>query len=109
MVQREHRHGPTCCAVTHLVALGCCCAPAGMRSKQAQAPKTADAPKAKRAPEPSSQGGDLDPKAVALPGGCYLLAREIASQCQAATQQETECKGCALTHGRQQLRTDTAG
>jgi hypothetical protein len=40
-----------------------------MRSKQA--PKTADAakPAAKKAPEASVQGGDLDPKAVALPGG----------------------------------------
>lgn len=43
--------------------------PAGMRSKQA--PKAAaDAPKAaKKAAEPSVQGGDLDPKSVALPGG----------------------------------------
>jgi hypothetical protein len=41
-----------------------------MRSKQA--PKTADAPAApaaKKAPEASVQGGDLDPKAIALPGG----------------------------------------
>lgn len=41
-----------------------------MRSKQA--PKTADAPAApaaKKAPEASVQGGDLDAKAIALPGG----------------------------------------
>jgi hypothetical protein len=44
----------------------------GMRSKQA--PKTADAPKAKKAPEASVQGGDLDPKAVALPATLALIA-----------------------------------
>jgi hypothetical protein len=45
----------------------------GMRSKQA--PKTADAakPAAKKAPEASVQGGDLDPKAVALPGTLALI------------------------------------
>jgi hypothetical protein len=46
----------------------------GMRSKQA--PKTADAAKpaaAKKAPEASVQGGDLDPKAVALPGTLALI------------------------------------
>jgi hypothetical protein len=47
----------------------------GMRSKQA--PKTADspaAPAAKKAPEASVQGGDLDPKAIALPGSLALIA-----------------------------------
>lgn len=44
----------------------------GMRSKQA--PKTADAaPAAKKAPEASVQGGDLDPKAIALPGTLALI------------------------------------
>jgi len=46
----------------------------GMRSKQAAAPKTADAPKPKAAPAASVQGGDLDPKSIALPGSLALIA-----------------------------------
>lgn len=46
----------------------------GMRSKQA--PKVAGAKQAaaKKAPPPSVQGGDLDPRAIALPGTLALIA-----------------------------------
>lgn len=46
----------------------------GMRSKQAAAPKTADAPKPKAAPAASVQGADLDPRSIALPGTLALIA-----------------------------------